>query len=245
MDKVYLWRNGVCIGVKELNGTTDRATVTFETPAASGKNVWYSFTAVDSTGKWAVTNPVWADVEGGFADVLPEAWYYNAVMDVADKGLMNGIGNGNFGPSGSVSRAMVATVLYRMSGEDTGVAAEANKTFSDVAANQWYAAAIDWAADNGIVTGYNGKFSPNANVTRQDMVTMLYRYAQYKGDDVSVGEDTNILSYKDAGSVSAYAIPAMQWAVGEGIINGSGDSLSPKVNMLRCEFAVVANRYLA
>ena len=243
MDKVYLWRNGVCIGVKELNGTTDRTTVSFTTPAAAGEHVWYSFTVVDSKGKWAVTNPIWADVEGGFGDVMPEAWYYAAVTDLADKGLMNG-NNGKFSPDAKLTRGMVATVLYRMSGETTGVAADAAKTFSDVAANQWYAAAVDWAADNGIVSGYQGKFSPNANITRQDMVTMLYRYAQYKKADTTKTAD--LATFGDAATVSGYAADAMKWAVGDGVMSGrSGNLLAPKAQMSRAEFAKMVSNYLA
>ena len=245
MDKVYLWRNGVCIGTQELNGTTDRTTVTFKTPAAGGKNVWYSYTAVDSNGKWAVTNPIWVKSEGGFGDVLPESWYFSSVMDVNAKGLMNGTGDGStFSPDGTATRAMVATVLYRMSGETTGAAADAAKTFSDVGANQWYAAAVDWAADNGIVTGYNGKFNPNANITRQDMATMLYRYAQYKKDDVRKTND--LAAFTDKGAVSSYASAAMQWAVGDGIVTGtSANKLSPKAFLTRGQFATMVSRYLA
>lgn len=246
MDKVYLWNNGLCVGVYELNGTTDRTTVTFDVTASAGENVWYSYTAVNSNGKWAVSNPIWVDVNG-FNDVKAGAWYYDAVMNVADKDLMSG-NKGNFSPAANLTRGMAATVLYRMSGETTGNAAEAAATFSDVNAEQWYAEAVDWAADNGIVTGYNGKFNPNANITRQDMAAMLYRYAQYKGDDVSVGEDTNILSYADATTVSEYAIPAMQWAAGAGIISGrtsdNGTVLAPKGTLQRAEFASMVTRYL-
>ena len=242
-DTIYLYRNGVCIAKQSLNGTTERTTVTFKTPAAAGKHVWYSFTAVDSKGMWAATDPIWADVEGGFSDVLPEAWYYAAVSGLADKGLMNG-NNGQFSPDAKLTRGMVATVLYRMSGETTGVAADAAKTFSDVAANQWYAAAVDWAADNGIVSGYQGKFSPNANITRQDMVTMLYRYAQYKKADTSKTAD--IATFGDAASVSAYAADAMKWAVGDGVMSGrSGNLLAPKAQMSRAEFAKMVSNYLA
>lgn len=245
MDKVYLWRNGVCIDVVELNGITDRAEVVFDTTAAGGKHVWYSFTAVDSKGKWAVSNPIWLKSEGGFADVLPEAWYFDAVMDLNNKGLMNGTGDGtNFSPNAQLTRGMAATVLYRMSGETTGVAAEAAKTFSDVAANQWYAAAVDWAADNKIVTGYQGKFNPNANITRQDLATMLYRYAQFKKDDTSKTND--LASFSDKGAVASYANAAMQWAVGDGIISGrDGNKLAPRAQTSRAEFAAMVSRYLA
>ena len=139
---------------------------------------------------------------------------------------------------------MAATVLYRMSGETTGVAAEAAKTFSDVAANQWYAAAVDWAADNKIVTGYQGKFNPNANITRQDLATMLYRYAQFKKDDTSKTND--LASFSDKGAVASYANAAMQWAVGDGIISGrDGNKLAPRAQTSRAEFAAMVSRYLA
>ena len=104
--------------------------------------------------------------------------------------------------------------------------------------------AVAWANANGIVTGYgNGKFGPNDVVTREQFAAILYRYAQYKKYDVSVGEDTNILSYADAQSVSAYAIPAMQWAGGAGIVNGSNGKLNPQNNATRAEVAAMLMRY--
>ena len=244
MDTVYLYRNGICIDQVDLKGTTERTEVIFETTAVAGANVWYSFVAVDVNGNWAATNPVWADVDG-FTDVAAGAWYYDTVMDIADKGLMNGTGDGStFSPNAQLTRGMAATVLYRMSGETTGVAEDASGTFSDVSANQWYAEAVDWAADNGIVTGYDGKFNPNANLTRQDMATMLYRYAQYKQDDTSQSND--LAAFTDRGSVASYALDGMKWTVGEGIITGrTADTLQPQANLSRAEFATMVSRYLA
>lgn len=243
MDKVYLWRNGVCVDVKELNATTDRTTVTFKTTVPAGKNVWYSYTAVDSNGKWAASNPIWVDSKG-FADVQPGAWYYDAVMDVDAKGLMTGTGGDKFTPMSQLTRGMAVTVLYRMSGETTGVAAEATQAFSDVSASQWYAAAVDWASDNGIVKGSNGKFNPNDNITRQDIATMMYRYAQYKKADTSNSAD--LTKYTDKDQVASYAQEAMQWVVGEGIITGrTSTTLVPKANLNRAEFATIISRYLA
>ena len=244
MDTVYLYRNGICIDKAELNGTTDRTEVTFQTTAVAGAHVWYSFVAVDVNGNWAATNPIWADVDG-FTDVAAGSWYFDAVMDISDKGLMNGTGDGSaFSPNMTLTRGMAATVLYRMSGETTGVAAEAGTTFSDVSVGQWYAEAVDWAADNGIVTGYNGKFNPNANITRQDMVTMLYRYAQYKQDDVSQTND--LAAFTDKDSIASYALDSMKWAVGEGILTGrTTETLVPKANLNRAEFATMVSRYLA
>ena len=116
--------------------------------------------------------------------------------------------------------------------------------FTDVPANQYYAEAVAWAAANDIVTGTSATtFSPNKDITREQLTAILYRYAQYKGCDLSVGEDTNILSYGDAETVSTYAIPAMQWAVGAGIINGIKDNLVPKGNATRAQMATMLMRF--
>ncbi len=243
MDKVYLWRNGICVDTKELNATTDRTTLTFKTTVPAGEHVWYSYTAVDSNGKWAASNPIWVDVKG-YPDVQAGAWYYDAVMDVTDKGLMNGAGGGKFAPNTNLTRGMAVTVLYRMSGETTGVAEEATDAFSDVSASQWYAEAVDWASDNGIVKGSNGKFNPNTNITRQDIATMMYRYAQYKQADTTQSADLG--KYTDAGQISDYALDSMEWAVAEGIISGrTQTTLVPRANLTRAEFATIISRYLA
>lgn len=243
-DTIYLYRNGVCIDKKELNGTTDRTAVSFKTIAPAGKNVWYSFTAVDKNNHWAATDPIWVDVKG-FTDVTSADWFYDTVSAIVDKGLMNGTGDGStFSPKAQLTRGMAATVLYRMSGETTGVAAEAAATFSDVDSSKWYAAAVDWAADNGIVKGSDGKFKPNDNITRQDMATMLYRYAQYKKADTSKVNDLS--AFSDKAAVSSYASEGMQWAVGAGIVSGrDAATLAPKAKISRAEFATMVSRYLA
>ena len=109
----------------------------------------------------------------------------------------------------------------------------------------YYADAIAWATEKGIVSGYGITFGPDDPVTREQLVTILWRYAQYKGYDVSVGEDTNILSYTDVFDISEYAFPAMQWACGEGIINGNDDgSLSPAGNAQRAHLAQILMKFL-
>ncbi|MCR5825197.1 MAG: S-layer homology domain-containing protein, partial [Oscillospiraceae bacterium] len=113
--------------------------------------------------------------------------------------------------------ATIAVMLWRLEGSP---AASGDLAFSDVLENYWYTEGIRWAASAGVITGYDGKFNPDADVTREQLATMLFRYAQYKGMDVSIGEDTNILSYADALSVSDYAVSAMQWVCGAGIVNG-------------------------
>ena len=176
----------------------------------------------------------------GFNDVADRDWFADAVKYVADKGMMNGTSKTTFGPNDSTTRGMIVTVLYRLENEPSAAAA----SFTDVVSGQYYTDAVAWANANGIVTGYgNGKFGPNDVVTREQLAAILYRYAQYKKYDVSVGEDTNILSYADAQSVSAYAIPAMQWAGGAGIVNGSNGKLNPQNNATRAEVATMLMRY--
>jgi len=181
-------------------------------------------------------DPVVPTVE--FSDVASTAWYHEAVEYVVAKGLMSGMSDTEFGPSYTLNRAMVVTVLWRLEGEPV---ANYAMSFTDVPAGQWYTEAIRWAASQGIVNGIDAKtYAPLNAVTREQLVTILYRYAQKKGYDVSVGEDTNILSYVDAFDIAEYAIPAMQWACGAGVINGNDDgSLNPKGNTKRSEFAKV------
>lgn len=112
-------------------------------------------------------------------------------------------------------------------------------------ADQWYTDAVIWAAENDIVTGYGGgRFGPDDPITREQMAVILFRYAQYKGYDVSIGEDTNILSYADVNEIGEYAIPAMQWACGSGLINGvTGNALDPKGTASRAEAATLLMRF--
>ena len=136
---------------------------------------------------------------------------------------------------------MLTTILHRMAGSP---AAAEFSPFADVAENMWYTDAVRWAAANGVVTGYDGRFAPDDPVTREQFATILWRYAKLPGADVSVGEDTNILSYDDAFTVSEWAIPAMQWACGAGVINGTtASTLSPGAAMTRAQAAVMLLRY--
>ena len=123
--------------------------------------------------------------------------------------------------------------------------AKSAASFRDVPTGEWFADSVNWAAANRIVTGYDGEtFGPLDSVTREQLVTILYHYAQAKGMDVSVGEDTNILSYDDAFSVSEWAVPAMQWACGAGILNGRTEStLVPNGTATRAETAVILQRF--
>ena len=157
---------------------------------------------------------------------------------------MNGTGASRFSPGAPASRAMVAAILYRLEGEPSGTGE--GGAFADVPADQWYTGAVAWCARTGLMSGYGGGlFGPGDSVTREQLVTVLYRCAQYKGWDVSVGEDTNILSYTDAFSISEWAIPAFQWACGAGIIDGKpGGSLDPRGKATRAELAAVLQRFV-
>lgn len=179
--------------------------------------------------------------ETKFNDVSANDWFASAVDYVTGKGMMNGTADNTFSPKANTTRGMVVTVLYRLENQPSTSAA----SFTDVASGAYYANAVAWANANGIVSGYgSGKFGPNDKVTREQLAAILYRYAQYKKYDVSVGEDTNILSYDDAQSISSYAIPAIQWACGAGVVTGkSGSKLDPKGNATRVEVAAMLMRF--
>ena len=178
-----------------------------------------------------------------FTDVSENAWYAEAVRYVYAHGLMEDTSATAFSPDATTSRSMIAAILWRMAGSPVVNYA---MDYTDVAQGQWYSEAIRWAASEGIVGGYgNGLFGTNDPITREQFAVMLYRYAQEQGYDVSVGENTNILSYTDAADSAEYAIPAMQWAVGAGLITGTGDgsTLTPQGQATRAQAAVMLMRF--
>ena len=181
------------------------------------------------------------DETADFSDVPADAWYAEAVQYVYENGLMTGTSDTAFSPDLTTSRSMIATILWRMAGSPVVNYA---MDFADVPADQWYAEAVRWASSEGIVGGYgNGSFGTGDPITREQFAVMLYRFAQKQGYDVSVGENTNILSYTDVSSVSEYAIPAMQWAVGSGVITGMGDTLAPQGETTRAQAAMMLMRF--
>lgn len=176
-----------------------------------------------------------------FSDVPADAWSAEAVQYVYENGLMTGTSDTTFSPDLTTSRSMIATILWRIAGSPVVNYA---MDFADVPADQWYAEAVRWASSEGIVGGYgNGFFGTGPPITREQFAVMLYRFAQKQGYDVSVGENTNILSYTDVSSVSEYAIPAMQWAVGSGVITGTGDTLAPQGETTRAQAAMMLMRF--
>ena len=176
-----------------------------------------------------------------FTDVDTAKWYHLSVDYVLTHKMMNGVSSRAFAPNANLTRGMLVQILYNLEGKPKGTAAN----FSDVQADAWYAEAVGWAASNKVVTGYaDGTFRPNAAVTREQAAAILYRYAQSKGIDVSVGENTNILSYVDVQQASEYAIPALQWVVGAGVLNGkNGSRLAPTGTATRAEIAAIMQRW--
>ena len=182
-------------------------------------------------------------VENPFTDVKKTDWFYPAVMYVYQQGLMNGTTTTSFAPNQAVTRAQPPTILYRLEGSPD--VTELNP-FADVRAGQWYTDGVIWAAGAGLVDGYDGYkvpiFGPADSVTREQLATILYRYAQYKEWDVSQRDD--LMSYTDSGDISAWAREAVQWACGSGIIHGNGGKLNPKAGATRAELAGMLQRML-
>ena len=176
-----------------------------------------------------------------FTDAVTTAWYHDGVHYCIDNAIMKGYGDGTFGPAKQTTRAHVVQMLYSLEGKPSF--AHVDK-FADVMEGAWYHDAVVWASENGIVEGIDATtFAPDKAITREQMAAILYRYAQYKGYDVSVGSETNILSYEDAMAVSEYAIPAMQWACGSGLVAGIEKNgtvyLAPKGDAVRSQTATM------
>ena len=178
-----------------------------------------------------------------FTDVPEGYWAYGAIQYVYGEGLMAGTSGSTFSPEGTTTRGQIVTILWRLSGSPVVNYA---MDYNDVAEGSYYAEAIRWATSEGIAGGYGGGvFGPDDPITREQLAVMLHRYAQHEGCDVSIGEDTNILSYADAFTVSEYAVSALQWACGAGIISGTGDgsTLTPQGEATRAQAATVLMRF--
>ncbi len=177
--------------------------------------------------------------ELAFQDVRPGDWCYDAVRYVFEAGLMNGTSATAFTPGTPTTRGQIVAILYRLEGSP---AMGANR-FSDVAPGAYYASAVSWASENGIVNGYNdGTFRPNNLITREQMAAFLYRYASRKGRDVS--DRAELSAFTDAGQIASYAVEPLSWAVSAGLVNGvTADTLSPGGNASRAQVAVILSRF--
>ena len=186
-----------------------------------------------------VSRPTQTKPAYDFADVRSGAWYYGDVMYAAENGLMNGTSGSAFSPLENLTRAQLTAVLYRMDGNP---AVSGTCSFTDAKRGAYYADALVWAERNALVNGYgSGAFGVGDAITREQLVTILYRYAAYKGIDVSARADLS--GYRDAEKISGYARDAFGWAVEAGLIRGSGDLLNPQGRTTRAEYAAIAARF--
>ena len=176
-----------------------------------------------------------------FTDVSEKDWFYGDVMFVYENGLMLGTSKTLFSPYGTATRGMMATILWRMEGSP---APKGKNSFTDVGAGKWYADAITWTAENGIFAGYGkDKFGPDDPITREQLAAIFYRYAGYKGYDLTV--KGNLDKFKDADKITDYAKTAMGWAVGSGLVKGkSGNLLDPQGTATRAEIAAMLHRFI-
>lgn len=176
-----------------------------------------------------------------FADVPSGSWYYDDVAYVYDTGLMTGLTATTFGPNLSTTRGMIVTILWRMENEP---AAKHGCPFADVRRGSYYEQAIAWASENGIVTGFDSStFAPDRAITREQLAAILFRFAAYRGmDAVTLRE--NLSSFQDQAAISAYAVSALNWAVGEGLMQGTGDKLEPTGNATRAQVAAMLRRFM-
>ena len=176
-----------------------------------------------------------------FTDVSEKDWFYNDAMFVYKNGLMLGTSKTLFSPHGTVTRGMMATILWRMEGS---LAPKDENSFTDVEAGRWYADAITWATENGILAGYSkDKFGPDDPITREQLTAIFYRYADYKGYKLTVTE--NLDKFEDADKITDYAKMVMQWAVGNGLIKGKSENLlDPQGTATRAEISAMLHRFI-
>lgn len=224
------------------NATVQRITVTDEDgerlKLTENRDGTYSFTMPSGTVN------VYVRFSGSglpFADVPSGSWYYDDVAYVYDTGLMTGLTATTFGPNLSTTRGMIVTILWRMENEP---AAKHGCPFADVRRGSYYEQAIAWASENGIVTGFDAStFAPDRAITREQLAAILFRFAAYRGMDAVTLRET-LSSFQDQAAISAYAVSALNWAVGEGLMQGTGDKLEPTGNATRAQVAAMLRRFM-
>ena len=225
---VPTWRGHTFIGWYSERSLTNKVSGVYLTKDMTVYALWR---ADDNPGTGA--NP--------FTDVSEKDWFYGDVMFVYENGLMLGTSKTLFSPHGTATRSMMATILWRMEGSP---APKGKNSFTDVEAGKWYADAITWTEENGIFAGYGkDKFGPDDPITREQLAAIFYRYADYKGYDLTVKGNPD--TFKDADKITDYAKTAMQWAVGSGLMKGkSGNLLDPQGTATRAEIAAMLHRFI-
>lgn len=223
-DSCYKWSVTGSIGSIDANGTFTAAS-----EPATGS-------IVVSAGDKTVTIPVTVRKPGLFDDVNVTDWFYDAAQYVGENSIMTGTGTRQFSPLTNLTRAMAVTVLYRM---ENSPAVSAANSFTDVSESDWFASAVAWADSLGIVQGYDGKFDPNAPITREQLATILWRY---KGSPAGT---TDLSAYTDAANLSSWAQAAMQWAVGQKLISGmTATTIVPQGTANRAQMATILTRMI-
>ena len=227
----------VTAGGKDVE-LTDNGDGTFSFTMPSG-DVKISATFAEDPD-WTEPEEPSTDVSDLSIDVAPNAWYKAAVQYAYDNGLMTGVSNTEFAPE-ATTRAMIVSMLARLE----NVTSAESAGFADVDDNDWYATAVNWAANVGVVNGYeDGTFKPNTAITREQLAAILMNYASYKGEDVSNRADLS--AYSDTATISSWANDVMQWAVAEGLISGmTADTLQPQGSATRAQVAAILERFLA
>ena len=222
----------------------DANAMTFETAAPIGSDGSVSL-SLSHASQYAIVidthSHATVDVSDLFIDIAPDAWYKDAIQYAYDNGLMTGVSDTEFAPEQTTTRAMIVSILARLEGVTTAQAAG----FNDVDDNEWYATAVNWAANVGVVNGYeDGTFKPNTAITREQLAAILMNYAAYKGYDVSARADLS--HYSDADSISSWANDVLLWAVTEGLLTGvTDDTIAPQAHATRAQVAAILQRFLS
>ena len=227
---------------------TGGASITYTITPNSGNKIYYVL--VDGCNVGAVSSYTFNNVKAShtikavfnqtYSDIDSGSWYFNSVINISHKGLMVGIGSGCFDPNGVVTRGMMVTILFNLSGED-GLY---SNIYLDVSHGSWYENQAAWAQSNGIATGVGKNcFAPNSTLTREQLAVMLYNYAKYEGN-CDVKANVSVLNnYSDGKSVSGWAKTAMAWAVSSGIMTGDGNCLNPQGTATRAQVATMVDRF--
>ena len=221
---------GYCISNVLVDGESVGAVGSYTFSNVSAAHTIKAVFTKETTG-W--TNP--------FDDVNESDWFYDAVKYVAETGLMNGTSGTSFGPNLSTTRGMIVTILWRLENKPEAVD---SSSFSDVAVGEYYANAVAWAEANGIVLGYDADtYGSDDPITREQLAAILYRYAKYKGYDVTATNDLS--AFTDSANISTYALPAIKWAVAEALVSGNPDAtLSPNGKATRAQVAMILMRFI-
>lgn len=215
-----------------------------DTPSYNGfsHRSFYNLSQIRSSG-WEsfvsymgfFTDPVVA----GFADVPEGKWFSEGIGYAVEKGYMAGTGNNRFSPQSTVTRGTIAQIFYAAEGKPS---VSQSSRFSDVVSGKWYANGVNWAAEQGLVSGYGqGKFGPNDSVTREQMVAIMRKYAAMKGFDTSANADLS--DYPDQSTISKYAVDGIRWAVSHHVITGTKNGIEPKGTATRAQVAVILQAF--